>query len=287
MGAPIDGSVTMVTGASSGIGREIARQLAGRVKALVLVARREDRLRELADELQTAHPSLEVVVEACDLADRIATDQMIDAVEDQVGSPDILINNAGFGDMSMFDWADWDKLDRMIRLNVGALCYLTHRLVQPMVAKRSGGVLMVSSGLGLMFLPAMATYVGSKHFVTAFTESLRLDVKAMGVVITQVCPGPVATEFDDAAATFFDSRLYRWTFEISAAQCAASSLRAFDRGRALVVPGIAFKLLMFMTGLTPRWLLRLSGGIFANKLRQVQHARRAKQLDDDDKPQLR
>src|SRR5262245_25447776 len=210
MRAPIDGSVAVVTGASSGIGQAIARQLGPRVRVLVLIARRKDRLDELASELRAAHPDLTVDVYACDLADRDALETTIDAIELAHGHADILINNAGIGDVGMFDMASWDKTEQMLELNVRALTYLTHRMLGPMVKARKGGILMVSSGFGLTFLPGFAGYIGSKHYVTGFTEALRLDVRSMGVVVTQVCPGPVATEFEEQMGNFTGIRPHRF-----------------------------------------------------------------------------
>ncbi len=269
----LDGSVALVTGASSGIGESLARQLAGRVRAIALVARREQRLEDLAKELREAQPELFVTVHVCDLTDRQAVDAMLDEVERQHGVVDVLINNAGFGDMGMFDLAAWDKTERMIALNITALTYLTHRLAGPMVEQRRGGILMVSSGFGLTFMPGFSVYVGSKHFVTGFTESLRIDLAPMGVVVSQVCPGPVATEFEQGVDNFTGSRPQRF-IEISAERCARASLRGLERGRALIVPGLAFRFIVLFAALTPRWLLRLAYGRAARWLRHKQDASR-------------
>lgn len=194
----LDDGCVLITGASSGIGEALARQLAGRARRLVLVARREERLRALAEELRRERSGLEVEVRRCDLSDRGARERLLDALEGGPGI-DVLINNAGFGDQSLFERARWDKLERMVALNVTALTHLCHRLVPPMVAQGRGGVLNLSSGFGLSWLPGLAVYIGTKHYVTGFTESLRAELATTGVVVTQVCPGPVITEFHDAA----------------------------------------------------------------------------------------
>jgi uncharacterized protein len=253
MRAPIDGSVALVTGASSGIGADLARQLAPRVKTLILVARRRERLEALADEI--ARDGLTVTIEACDLTDRGAVDGMVDRVQLEHGMVDVLINNAGFGDIGMFDLSDWDKTERMIELNVRALAYLTHRVVGPMVEKGRGGILMISSGFGLTFLPGFAAYVGTKQFVTGFTESLRLELKPCGVVVTQVCPGPVTTEFDDNLGNFTGQEVPGFV-AIDPARCARDALRGFERGKALVIPGVLMRMAMAMTSRVPRFMLR-------------------------------
>ncbi len=270
MRPPLDGTI-LVTGASSGIGRELARQLAPRAGALVLVARRTERLEALADELRAKRADLPVHVEPCDLSDAAAVDALLARVEERAGAVDVLVNNAGLGDFGVFDLSDWPKVRAMIDLNVTALVYLTHRLVPAMVARRRGGILNVSSGFGLSFLPGFAAYVGTKHFVTSFTESLRLEVQPEGIVVTQVCPGPVATEFEENAGNFSEMSP---PFEISPERCARSALAGFARGRALVVPGIAIRLLLALGAFTPRWMLRLLFAPFARRIRRAQRKSR-------------
>lgn len=256
MKPPLDG-VVLITGASSGLGAEFARQLAGRARALVLVARRRDRLEALRAELIAGHPHRVVAVHACDLVDRAATDTMLDAVEREVGPIDVLINNAGFGDYAPFRRASWDKLERMIRLNVMALTYLTHRVIDSMVARGRGGVLNVSSGAGLVFLPGFAAYSATKHYVTGFTEALRLEVKRHGVVVSQVCPGPIDTEFHLVASDRVPPRITL----MSAERCVRWTLRAFARGRALIIPGMLPTIGLTLARFTPRVLLRLLVGL--------------------------
>lgn len=270
---PLDG-VILITGASSGIGSELARELAPRAKAIVLLARRVERLEALATELRAGHPSLSVLVKGCDLLDRAQTDQVLGAIEAELGQVDVLINNAGFGDVSLFDLSSWEKNQRMIELNVTALTYLTHRLLPGMVARRRGGVLQVSSGFGLQFMPGFAAYVGTKHYVTGFTESLRIDVASHGVAVSQLCPGPVRTEFEDNAADFAAPEIPSW-ISISAEHCARAAVSGFQRGKAIIVPGALMKLTTLLSGMTPRAVLRLCYRPVASKLRQLQQASRA------------
>jgi uncharacterized protein len=260
MRPPLDGRV-LVTGASSGIGRELARLLAARARSLVLAARRRDRLEELAVELRGKHPALEVAVHACDLGDLDAVEELARAA----GPCDVLINNAGFGDLQLFEQSSWDKLRQMIQVNVVALTRLCALLLPPMLAQRRGGILNVSSGVGLTFLPGAAAYGGTKHFVTAFSESLRLELRGTGVVVSQLCPGPVRTEFFDVAGDL--ARLPRF-LELTAEQCARAALRGFARGRALIIPGLLSKILIGLGRITPRWLLRLTYSVVARAMRR-------------------
>ncbi|XXY45356.1 SDR family oxidoreductase [Sorangium sp. So ce269] len=271
MESPIDSGVVLITGASSGIGRALAHELARRARALVLVARRKDRLEALRAELAAARPALAVLVLGCDVTDRAAVDAMLGAVAAEVGHVDVLVNNAGFGDIGAFDLSEWSRTEQMIALNVTSLAYLTHRLVGPMVSRGRGAIANVSSGFGLTFGPGMASYIGTKHFVTSFTEALRLDLAGTGVRVTQVCPGPVQTEFNETAGNFTDLEPPA-LLSISPERCARSLVRAIDRGRALVVPGVVAWLVVYLGVLCPRWLLRLVYRPIARALRRKQLA---------------
>jgi hypothetical protein len=234
---------------------------------VILVARRRERLEELAAELRQAHADLRVHVEACDLGDLPAVATMVRRLQEEVGAIDVLVNNAGSGDLRLFESAPWDKLERMIRLNVLALTHLTHLLVGPMIRCRRGGILNISSGFGLTFMPGAAAYAATKHYVTAFSESLRLEVSGAGVVVSQACPGPVATEFlsiaDEERALQIPSFV-----EIGAARCARYCLRKFARGRALIVPGGVIRFALLLGRLSPRPLLRLVYRLVAWRLRR-------------------
>lgn len=251
---PLDGTV-VVTGASSGIGEAMARQLAARARRLILVARRRSRLDALAAELREGRSSLDVQVRACDLADATARARLIDAL---LAGPeiDVLINNAGFGDQSLFDRARWDKLSQMIAVDIEALTHLSHALVPAMVERGRGGVLNIGSSLGLSWVPGMAVYVGSKFYVTGFTESLRAEVAESGVAVSQVCPGPVITEFHELAENTTGQRPPA-AVAITATQCAREALEGFERGRATIVPGFAIRNLLRLQSVLPQGLWRL------------------------------
>ena len=198
-----------------------------------------------------------VHVFGCDVTDRAQTDAMLAELE-QAGGVDVLVNNAGFGDLGVFD-RDWTKTERMIALNVTSLAYLTHRVVGPMVARGRGAILNISSGFGLTFGPGMAAYIGTKHFVTSFTEGLRLDLAGTGVRVGQLCPGPVA----DQEVQRHGGQLHRnhtpALITLSPEQCARAAVRAIDRGRALVVPGLLIRFFIFLGTHSPRWICASSG----------------------------
>jgi uncharacterized protein len=254
MRPPLDGTI-VVTGASGGIGAALARELATTASTLVLVARRGDRLAELSEELRARRPALVVHPFACDLADRGELEALCDRIEREVGAIDVLVNNAGMGDQSFVESARWDRVAQLVDLNIVALTRLCMRFVPGMVARGKGGVLNVSSGFGLTYLPGFAAYAGSKHYVTAYTDTLRAELAGTGVVVTQVLPGPIATDFyaNSQPTTPIAAPAF---VELGAAKCAVQTLAGFRRGRALVVPGLVFWFVAWVSRMTPRIVLR-------------------------------
>ncbi|MEM7152665.1 MAG: SDR family oxidoreductase [Myxococcota bacterium] len=265
----LDGSTVLLTGASSGIGLELARLVAARASRLIIVARRRDRLETLRDELVAAHPKLVVDVETCDLSDLAATEALADGLLARLDAVDVLINNAGLGDIRLFEVSEHAKLQRMIAVNIEAVTLLTHKLVPPMVQRGRGGVLFISSGFGLTVMPGVAAYAGTKHYVSAFSEALRMELRGTGVVVTQVCPGPVATEFESVAGNPTGQSVPKF-IELSPEKCAALSIRGFDRRRATVVPGFVMSILMWFGVWMPRWSRRAMYSWMATFLRNKQ-----------------
>ncbi len=276
MGVRLNGARVLLTGASSGIGWAMAEQLAPRAKALALVARRVERLEELRDKLRAVNSALEVEVLPCDLTDSAARAALCAKVDELWGCPDVLINNAGLGDAGLFELSPLAKQRRMIELNCTALVDLTHHFLPGMVARGSGGILQVSSGFGLAWLPMFATYVGTKHFVTGFTECLRLEVLGQGVTVSQLCPGPVATEFEQHVENPFGMSPPGF-LQISSEKCARQALRGFEKGRAMILPGFVNRVMMFFTGLSPRWMNRLVLGLSVPRFRKKELAFRSAQ----------
>lgn len=267
-GPPLDAGTVVITGASAGIGRQFAVQLAGRASTLVLLARRAGRLRELESELLAAHPDLRVLALAVDLSEEADVSRVVAEIAGQVGAVDVLINNAGVGDQALFDYADWGRTRQLLGTNVRAVTQLCAAWVPAMVARGRGGVLNIGSGAGLTVMPSAAAYSASKHFVAGFSEALRADLAGTGVIVTQVCPGPVDSEFDQVAGsgggmTGGPPQLLR----ISAAQCAREALAGFDRGAALVFPGRRYRLLMRLLPLIPQALQRRQAARTAARLR--------------------
>ena len=248
------GSTCLITGASSGIGAEIARELAGRGYGVTLVARRADRLSDLADELRERN-GIRAEVLACDVTDPTARHELLERVADTGLQTDVLVNNAGFGTAGAFTELDADREVQMVRTNVEAVVALTHGVAAGMVERGRGAILHVASSAGFQPLPRQATYAASKAFVLSFSEALSSELGESGITVTALCPGPVRSEFvevaamEDAAAEAPD---FVW---ISAAACAKAGVDGLARGRRVVVPHVAVHAGTMLSRYTPHSIL--------------------------------
>jgi short-subunit dehydrogenase len=262
----IDGCSALITGASAGIGREFARQLATRARTLVLVARREQRLNELRDELRNRNAHLSVHSRVVDLCDKSQIDDLIAWLERDNINIDFLINNAGLGDYGSFATSDPQRDDRILEVNIGALTLLTHRLLPPMIARKRGAILNVSSSAGFLPIPGMAVYAASKAYVNSFSEALRAELRGTGLTVTALCPGPVHTEFGDVAKRpgGEPERGPEFVY-VSVKKTARDALAAVEADRPLVIPGLAMKIGMFLVRITPMSILRLAWRLGAKR----------------------
>ncbi|HEX8744910.1 MAG TPA: SDR family oxidoreductase [Thermoleophilaceae bacterium] len=250
--APTPSTTALITGASSGIGSEIARRLAERGHGVTLVARRRERLAELAEELARDH-AVRAEVEACDLASADARSRMLRSVEDRGLAVEVLVNNAGFGSGGRFQDLDPDMELDMVRTNVEAVVHLCSTFVPGMVRRGRGAVLNVASVAAFQPVPRQATYGATKAFVLSFTDALTADLHGSGVTATSLCPGPVPTEFGEVAA--IDENLMSIPgVSVSPADVARAAVDGLDRGKRVVVPGPATRATALLGSLTPRWI---------------------------------
>ncbi|HEX8296728.1 MAG TPA: SDR family oxidoreductase [Chthoniobacteraceae bacterium] len=251
------GCTALVTGASSGLGEEFARQLAPHARSLILVARRLDRLEALRAELQ--RPGLTVHCHAVDLADAEQTEAFLAELAARGERVTFLINNAGVGDHGFFQQSEWSRVEAMLQVNITALTRLTHALLPELVRAKRGAILNVSSIASLLPLPKMAVYAASKAYVTSFSEALRGELRATGVTVTAVCPGPVNTEFFHIAERPNSGERMRTPefFKVPAAEVAREALDAVARDRARVIPGWLVWAAMSAVALVPIFVLRL------------------------------
>ena len=185
----LDDCTALITGASSGLGSEFARQLAGRARKLILVARRSGHLLALKGELEGGHTGLEVITYSADLTRQVERESFLAWLEAESISPDLLINNAGMGDYGDFGESDWAKVDAMLQLNMVALTHLAHALLPGMRSVGGAAIVNVSSLASLLPIPDFAVYAASKAYVTSFSEALRHELRADQVNVVAVCPG--------------------------------------------------------------------------------------------------
>jgi uncharacterized protein len=233
---PAPGSTCLITGASSGIGSDVARSLARRGHGVALVARRAERLEALAEELRREH-GVRCETLACDLADASARAGLASGLGDLGLDIEVLVNNAGFGSGGLFQRLDRERELEMVRLNVEAVVDLCGRYVPEMVRRGRGAVLNVASTAAFQPLPRQATYGGTKAFVLAFTDALHADLHGTGVAAAALCPGPVKTEFAETAGIDAAAEGLPEVFWTDPDYVAEQGVRGLERGRRVVVPG--------------------------------------------------
>ena len=245
----------LITGASSGIGRDMARYLAGMGWSLILVARREDRLTELRDELETDVRIITTDVgraEECYRLYELTRDEQID----------MLINNAGFGLAGEFSATDLDTELNMIDVNVRAVHILTKLYLNDFIARDSGTILNVASSAGFMPGPLMATYYATKNYVLRLSEAIYEELRQKGshVHISALCPGPVDTEFNRVAKVKFAMK------GISSEECARIAIDSALKGKLIIIPGTMIQIGLVMRRFVPeKLMLKLAYGFQKRK----------------------
>lgn len=253
----------LVTGASSGLGEEFARQLAARGWSLILVARSGDRLAQLGDELMAAH-SVDVRSVALDLAAADAPLQLFEKIRADGLEVTLLVNNAGFGSFGEFSEVDGGRFRQMIDLNISAVVELSHLYLKPMVGqpegqRRSGGIINIASVAGFAPLPYTAVYAATKAFVLSFSHAVAEEAASRGVHMMVVNPGTTKTNFFEVAGK---NPLSRTAGMQTAAQVVGEALRAFDGGRRSITTGVGNRMAVLLTHLIPRrWITAAVGGM--------------------------
>ncbi len=250
----------LITGASSGLGEEFALQLAREKRSLVLVARREDRLREVAERARKAGAG-EVTILASDLSRPDAAAE-IHAKTSAAGiAVDYLVNNAGFGTRGRFDRLPLEREIEEINLNVGALVALTRLFLPTMIADRRGTIVNVASTAAFQPVPWMATYAATKAFVLSFSEALSSELQGSGITVLALCPGPTRTEFQQVASV--ENAAVPSFAYMDAATVVREAISAARRGKALKINGVINAIMAESTRFAPRGLVRkIAGAMF-------------------------
>ena len=240
--------VALITGASAGLGVDFARQLSAQGHRLVLVARRLDRLEELAAELGNARAV------ACDLSTAGAVAQLMADLAAHDETVETLVNNAGFGLWGRFFGLDAKQQREMVDLNVGALTELTRAVAPGMVERKQGRILNLASTAAFQPGPRMAVYFATKAYVLSLTEALHEELKPYGISVSALCPGPTKTEFGEIAGFSGSSAFAR--ISASSSHVARVGLHGLARNKAVVIPGLINKAGAQGHRVLPRWLLR-------------------------------
>jgi len=240
----------LITGASSGIGAELAKLCAGDGYSVILVARRTDRLEELAENLVREFGVAARAI-ALDLSEAAACEALHDQTRDD--KVEILINNAGFGLRGPYAETDWEAESRMVQVNMTALAHLTKLFVKDMLRRGSGRILNVGSTAAFVPGPFMAMYYASKAFVVSLSLSIANELQGSGVSVTVLCPGPTRTEFDKAAG-LGDSNLFKGPV-MSAAAVAREGYAAMMAGKPELIAGARNRWMILLTRLAPRTML--------------------------------
>ena len=248
--------MVLITGASSGIGLELARCAAADGSNVALLARRGERLQKLAAELRDRH-GVQVRVVVQDLEDPDAPDAIAHELADV--EVDVLVNNAGFGARGAFTELDLDKQMSMLRVNIDALTHLTGLFLPEMIGRGRGGVLNVGSTAGFQPGPYMAVYYATKAYVLSLTEALAEETRGTGVTITCLAPGPTRTEFQARAGAG-----RAWVSQLNPAtaeEVARAGWNGFRKGKVIVVPGVANSIVASLAQISPRIAARKLAGL--------------------------
>ncbi len=248
------GNYTLITGASGGIGWELARQFAAGGHALILVARSEARLADRRTQLEEEF-GVTVQILPQDLTVPNAAQAVFDYTVSKGWNVDILVNNAVFGDFVSFIDAEWQHQQDMVALNVTALMQLTHCFARAMRERGGGRILNVASLAAVVPGPYMATYYATKAFVLSFSEAMTEELAEHGITVTALCPGPTESNFE-AAANLKSGNLFSALPVETAAKVAKRGYKATIDGRAVRYCGITVCVMSFLSRLTPRWLNR-------------------------------
>ncbi|MEK6247519.1 MAG: SDR family oxidoreductase [Planctomycetales bacterium] len=254
-GKPMETETALITGASSGIGLELAKLFAEDGTNLVLVARRKDRLEELASRLRDEN-GIEVSVLAKDLCDKEAPNEILARLTDDGITVDVVVNNAGFGAVGSFAKLSLQRQMEMVQVNITALTHLTRLFLPSIIQRDRGGVLNVGSTAAFQPGPRMAIYYATKAYVLSFTEAIAEELVSTNIKVSCLCPGPTTTEFEEAAG--MEGLLLFKLGPMDAQTVAKMGYKGFRRGKTLVIPGLTNRLGAFSVRFTPRaWVRKI------------------------------
>jgi uncharacterized protein len=246
-------NTALITGASNGIGLELAVVHAAKGGDLVLVARNGKRLEELKSELEKKY-TVSVYAISKDLSKPNSAQEVYDELKEKNISIDYLINNAGFGDFGMFYQTDWNKEEQMIHLNITTLTHFTKLFVRDMVAKGRGKIMNVASTAAFQSGPTMAVYYATKAYVLSFSEAIDNELRDKGITVTALCPGATESGFQEAAA-MQESKLVKGKKLPTSKEVAEYGYKAMMKGKTVAIHGLMNAIMANSVRFTPRWLV--------------------------------
>ena len=248
--------LALITGASAGIGLELAKQLACDGYDLLLTARREDRLRQIADDL-TNTTSASITIFIADLADPASPQNIYDFTKENNLTIDTLINNAGFGLRKDFHESDLPRLLEMIQVNITALTHLTGLFLPDMIKRKNGTILNVASTAAFTPGPHMAVYYATKAFVLHFSEAIASELQNTGVTVSCLCPGPTNTEFGEVSGM---STTKVFKFAVPVEPVVTTAIKGMKKKKKIIIPGFGNRAGIFFMRFTPRIIVRYMVG---------------------------
>ena len=252
MGKPNSRSCVLITGATTGIGYELAKLYARDGKNLILIARSEDKLREVKEELSLYNTKIYTL--ALDLAVNNSCEKILESVNKNNLTVDILVNNAGIGTYGYLNETDIERELNLIDVNIRALTELTKLFIPSMISNGEGAIMNVSSTAAFCAGPKMANYYASKAYVLSFTEALHEELKNNNIKVSCLCPGPIKTGFQEKAGIKKNENIKNSS--MSAKNVASIAYKDFNRGKAIIIPGFKNKILVYLNKLIPRSLSR-------------------------------
>ncbi|MFN3386327.1 MAG: SDR family NAD(P)-dependent oxidoreductase [Candidatus Thermochlorobacter sp.] len=253
---------TLITGASTGIGAEFAKQYAAKKRSLILVARSQDKLCALAQDLQQAF-GVEVKTFAQDLSKPDGAERVFEFCKAQNVGIDLLINNAGVGLSQRFQHQQLAEIESMIRLNLLTTVKLTHLLLPEFLARKQGGIINVASVAAFQGTPNMCVYAATKAFLLSFSEALAEELRGSGVRVMVLCPGGTATAFFQNAG--YKQERFKLPLQ-TPSEVVKVGIAAFERGKTCVVSGWLNNALVFAERFTPRWLNTRLASVFVGEI---------------------
>ncbi len=253
----------LITGASKGIGAELARTFASKNNNLILVARSEKELNDLKQELENKF-DISVKVIAKDLTKSENERAVYDEIKAFGTEVDFLVNNAGFGDFGYFDETEWGRHEQMINLNISALSQLCHLFIQDWIPRRSGKILNIASTSAFQPGPRMSVYFASKAFVVSFSQALEFELRKHGITVTALCPGPVKTNFGIAANMKHPNGFLKDMKTPSPKEVAEFGYNNMMKGKPLVIHGALNRFVANGVKFFPRkWVVKLSAKLIS------------------------